>query len=58
VHELLTQVRRISSNNAKELLRRYGSLQKIVTSKNYDEFVEIEGIAKAKVDALNQCFKG
>ena len=53
----LAGVRKISTNNSKELLKRFGSLQRIILHKSYDEFKEIDGIADAKVDALVHCFK-
>ena len=55
--ELLSSVRRINNKDATRLLAAYGSLTDVICAEDYDEFMNIEGIAQAKIESLKACFK-
>ena len=55
--EVLASVRRITNKDAIRLLGAYGSIKDVICAENYEEFMNIEGIAKAKIDSLTACFK-
>ena len=54
----LSSVRRISENNAKELLKLHKSLDRLVLKKDYNTFLSVAGLGPKGVEALNECFKG
>lgn len=56
--ELLSSVRRINNKDAVRLLGAYGSLSDIACAEDYNQFINLEGIAQAKVESLTACFKG
>ena len=56
--EVLSSIRRINKNDAKHLLANYGSLQKVILSDDYEEFLNIEGIGQSKIEAIATCFRG
>jgi ERCC4-type nuclease len=56
--DLLASIRKISTNNAKDFVRRYGTVKGVVTCRNYEEFKEFHGVSKVKIDSLISAFKG
>lgn len=56
--EVLSSIRRISKNDSKRLLYKYGSINDIILADDYNEFLNIEGIGSTKVESLLTCFRG
>lgn len=56
--DVLSSIKRINKTDAKNLLQNYGSLKSVIEVENYDEFLNIEGIGKSKIEALTHCFRG
>ena len=56
--DALSSIPTINKTDAKRLLNTYGCVKDIVGVKDYDEFLDIEGIGQRKVDILSIAFKG
>lgn len=55
--ELLSSVRRINNKDANRLLAACGSLSEVICTEDYNDFMNIDGIAQAKIESLRACFK-
>lgn len=55
---ILSSIRRINKTDAKNLMRNYGSVEKIMECRDYNDFLQIDGIGGSKVESLLQCFRG
>ena len=56
--ELLASIKRINVKDSERLLGAYGSLSDVICCDDYNEFMNLENIAQAKIESLSACFKG
>ena len=43
--------------DAERLLAAYGSISEVICAEDYRDFMNIEGIAEAKIESMTACFK-
>ena len=58
VKESIAQMKGMNKTNALTLMENYGSLKEMVLARDYNEFLDLEGIGPGKVRCLLQMFRG
>ena len=57
-NELVASIGKVNKSDAQKLMATYGSINDIVTTKDYRDFLNIDGIGEQKIESMIACFRG